>query len=93
MTILTLATLFVILYLLPAFVAGARGHQNTGAILALNLLLGWTMIGWIVALVWSLTVVPQSSVSELSGPYAERSPYRQHTEDVAAAGHADWDLC
>ena len=32
-----------------------RGKSNTFAILLLNLFLGWTFIGWIVALVWSVT--------------------------------------
>ena len=32
-----------------------RRKANTIAIFALNLLLGWTFIGWIVSLVWSLT--------------------------------------
>lgn len=47
----------VLLYLLPAFVAGIRGHHNGGAICALNVLLGWTGLGWIIALVWALTAV------------------------------------
>ncbi len=45
------------LYFLPVIVAGVRGHQSTVAILVLNLLLGWSVIGWIVALVWSLSAV------------------------------------
>lgn len=47
----------VLLYFLPAIVAQQRGHHNTGAILLLNVLLGWTVLGWIVALVWSATAV------------------------------------
>lgn len=43
------------LYLLPSLVAAARQHRNGGAIGALNILLGWTILGWVVALVWSLT--------------------------------------
>lgn len=42
-------------YLVPAVIAACRRHSNAGAILALNLLTGWTLIGWIVALVWSFT--------------------------------------
>lgn len=42
-------------YLIPSAVAFGRGHVNAGAILALNLLLGWTGLGWVAALVWSLT--------------------------------------
>lgn len=44
-------------YFLPAFIAGMRGHQNAAAIFVLNLFLGWTFIGWVVALVWAFTAV------------------------------------
>jgi hypothetical protein len=46
-----------VLYFLPAVIAWCRGHHNRGAIFALNLLLGWTFVGWVAALVWSLTAV------------------------------------
>lgn len=45
------------LYILPSVIAFKRGHQNCGAILALNILLGWSFLGWVAALVWSLTQV------------------------------------
>lgn len=38
------------LYWLPAVLAFARKHHQRGAILVINLFLGWTVIGWIVAL-------------------------------------------
>jgi hypothetical protein len=38
-------------YMLPWAIAASRGKANSGAIGILNLLLGWTLIGWIVALV------------------------------------------
>jgi hypothetical protein len=44
-------------YLIPAWVAYRRGHHNRMAILALNILLGWTGLIWILALIWSLTYV------------------------------------
>lgn len=43
------------LYMLPSLVAACRHHHNEGAIVALNLLLGWTFVFWAIALVWSLT--------------------------------------
>ncbi|MDH3595268.1 MAG: superinfection immunity protein [Rhodospirillales bacterium] len=46
-----------LLYLLPALIAMLRAHPNAAAIVALDLLLGWSLIGWVVALVWSLTAV------------------------------------
>jgi hypothetical protein len=42
-------------YFLPAIVARKRNHRNTVAIFVLNLFLGWTLIGWVAALVWALT--------------------------------------
>ncbi len=42
-------------YFFPSIVAAARRKKNLGAIFALNLLLGWTFIAWVIALVWSLT--------------------------------------
>jgi len=43
------------LYFLPAIIASIRHHASSPAIFALNLLLGWTVLGWIIAFVWSLT--------------------------------------
>lgn len=45
-----------VIYFLPTIIAFNRGTRNGGAIFALNLLLGWTFIGWGIALVWALTV-------------------------------------
>jgi RsiW-degrading membrane proteinase PrsW (M82 family) len=47
--------LAVAFYLLPFIIAACRSHNQTAAILLLNLLLGWTLVGWVVALVWSAT--------------------------------------
>jgi len=41
------------LYFLPTYCG--RNKRNAGAIFALNLLLGWTLVGWVVALVWALS--------------------------------------
>ena len=43
-----------VLYFLPAILAFVRSKRDAGAILVLNLLLGWTAIGWVIALVWAL---------------------------------------
>ncbi len=47
----------LLIYFLPSIIALARGHQNALAIFVLDLLLGWTFLGWVAALVWSLTAV------------------------------------
>ena len=45
------------IYFIPTFVAAKREHQSGMAIAALNFFLGWTFLGWVIALVWSLTEV------------------------------------
>lgn len=47
-----------ILYFLPSLIARSKHHHNTAAIFALNLLLGWTFIGWVIALVMALSNPP-----------------------------------
>jgi hypothetical protein len=49
-----LAVVALALYFVPSFIAVNKNKRNKNAIFALNLLLGWTFIGWVVALVWSL---------------------------------------
>lgn len=44
-------------YFTPSVIGFFRKHQNAPAILALNFFLGITGIGWIAALVWSVTEV------------------------------------
>jgi len=58
----------LLLYFLPAIVAGRRDHTNANAIFALNLLLGWTLLGWVIALVWSLTGATKQAPSEVRSP-------------------------
>ena len=41
-------------YMLPWAIAAVRGTRNTWTVFWVNLLLGWTVIGWIVALVMSI---------------------------------------
>lgn len=48
------AILLVVLYFVPALVAYHRGTTGRHGVLALNVLLGWTLLGWIAAFVWSL---------------------------------------
>lgn len=43
-----------LLYLLPSLVALSNKKNNAGAIFALNLLAGWTVIGWIGSFVWAV---------------------------------------
>jgi hypothetical protein len=52
--VMLIAALF---YFVPAIVAGTREHHQTFAIVILNIVGGWTLVGWVVALVWACTEV------------------------------------
>jgi len=41
-------------YFMPAAVALARKKRNAASIMLLDLFLGWTVIGWIIALIWAV---------------------------------------
>ena len=51
---LLLVVLIFVIYFLPASIAFLRDHKNKLAIFLLNLLLGWTVLGWAGSLVWSV---------------------------------------
>jgi Superinfection immunity protein len=46
------------LYFLPAIIAAVRHTHNATGILLLNLFLGWTMVGWFVALLMAIFSMP-----------------------------------
>ena len=45
--------IILFLYFIPALVASQREHRQAGAILVINLFLGWPLLGWVIALAWA----------------------------------------
>jgi hypothetical protein len=74
-SILLLAT---ILYLLPLAVAALRNTKRARHIALLDIALGWTMIGWAVALVWATLDRPIEPLAVVADPDLER--------------HGDWHV-
>ena len=57
------ALIFIVLiYTMPLGIAMLRGRKNTVAIGALNIFLGWSIIGWVIALIWALKSQEQTIV-------------------------------
>jgi hypothetical protein len=59
---LVLIVLFVSsigIYFFPSFVAYSRQHLQKVSIFVLNLSLGWTIVGWVGALVWAYSKKPE----------------------------------
>lgn len=53
-SVLIFAVAFFI-YFIPCLVALRREANADAAIIALNIFLGWTVIGWVAALLWALS--------------------------------------
>ncbi len=51
--ILFMLFILLVVYFVPTIVAFARRATDAGFIFLINLLLGWTFLGWIGALVWA----------------------------------------
>jgi Superinfection immunity protein len=47
------------IYIAPLVIAVVRDHHRLPWIGLLNLAVGWTVAGWIAALVWSVTAIRQ----------------------------------
>lgn len=60
-------------YFLPTIVALARSHPATTPILLLNLFLGWTLLGWVAALVWSAMPIQPRTLSLTERALIERN--------------------
>lgn len=55
-------------YFLPTLISVYRHHHNRVPIVLVNILLGWTAIGWIAALIWSLTSPVPTQVTVVQQP-------------------------
>lgn len=52
--VLTMVLIGLGLYFIPTVIAMVRHHKHALAIFLLNLFAGWTFLGWVAALVWSV---------------------------------------
>jgi len=57
----------VLVYFLPSLIADKRKHHNKLPIFLVNLILGWSLLGWIAALIWSVMAVKPNNNGVLTG--------------------------
>lgn len=53
---LAIAACGLLVYLLPVFIAARSNHPHASGIIIVTLFLGWTLIGWVVAMAWAVTM-------------------------------------
>ncbi|MBA1217275.1 superinfection immunity protein [Pseudomonas fulva] len=86
-----------LIYFTPAVIAWIRRHPNRVSIFLLNLMLGWTFIGWLVALIWSASAIRRRSMDEPSNypgpPPIDNDSYRklEQLADLKERGHLTQD--
>ena len=49
-----LLVVLLLIYIVPSAVAVMRGDKHIAGIVILNLFLGWTVVGWVGALIWAV---------------------------------------
>ena len=92
-----------LLYLLPTLEALLKEHPNLPAIGLVNVLLGWSLLGWVVAEVWALKKPePVAAVAVAGAPTAFATPRETKTcpycaEEILVAAvkckHCGSELC
>ena len=72
-------------YFLPTVVARLRHHPQFAAILVINLLLGWTIIGWIMAFVMAIASKRSRGVPTSSWNAGPSQPRRRERREARTA--------
>jgi len=62
---LAILLIVLLLYFLPTVVASDRHHRSFWGIAVVNFFLGWTFLGWVIALAWAANgnVEPKTTTS------------------------------
>lgn len=57
-----LLLLCLIIYMLPTLIAYARDVPSRQTITVVNIIFGWTLIGWFIAFLWAM--LAETSINE-----------------------------
>jgi hypothetical protein len=82
---MTFLLFLTLLYFMPTIVG--HNHRNVLSIFLVNFFLGWTVIGWIVAMIWACSADARPQMLMIAGPGPGAARYCCHcgTLNVAAA--------
>lgn len=72
------------LYFLPTYEAWNKSHPNLTAIALVNLFLGWSLLGWVVAVVWAFKRTEPVSGPEAPKLDTKKCPFCAEEIQVAA---------
>lgn len=66
LSVLLAAFFLLVVYLIPTIIAFARGHASKWGIGVLNIVLGWSLVFWVIALIWALSNKGQNQVTNVT---------------------------
>jgi len=52
--LLALVIIFILIYFIPSVAGGVMRHKYSTRIMVANVLFGWTIIGWLICLIYAL---------------------------------------
>lgn len=70
------------IYFLPTMIALGRSHHNGVPIVLVNIFLGWTVLGWFWALIWSCMNPPPQSPIVIAQNFQEQPRARDWERDL-----------
>lgn len=73
-----------VVYFLPTINAKSRKHPNRSSIFLLNLFLGWTLVGWVAALVWSASAIAPAQQIRIKNAEAPEPDKYQKLETLGS---------
>lgn len=76
--------IIVFLYILPSLIAHWRKHPSKASIIIVNLIFGWTLLGWLIALIWACGKTVQAVT--IVSPVSDTKPARN--QEIAPAANS-----
>lgn len=67
-TNMLLSVLYTYVYFLPYLIANKKAHRQTRAIYVLNIFAGWTVLAWLIALIWAFVESGEKTVIQQAPP-------------------------
>jgi hypothetical protein len=64
--------LLLVLHFIPTIIGYKRGVTHAGMLLLVNILIGWTLIGWVACLIWAIFARTQAEDDRARFGYAPR---------------------
>ena len=85
--------LYGYLYFLPYLIANKKNHLQTRAIYILNIFAGWTILAWVIALIWANTEPKSQTVIQQTTSQSNADEIKKYKDllDSGVITHEEYD--